>query len=84
MTLATIDVILDRISIATSASPIAVFQHTDKSRKSQLVVCFANTVKTRNLIRTQEDTLVGIYDKSLSRDWTLHKLQQAVFRQCGR
>ena len=81
MTISTIDIIIDRISTATSASPIAVFRHTDKSRKAQLVVCFANTVGTQKQIQRDDSLLVGIFDKSLSRLFVLKELQQAVFRQ---
>ena len=81
MTIATIDVIIDRIGIATSVSPIAVFRHWDSKKRSMLEMYFESTYLTRRLCKTNKKLLVGIYDKSLNRILVLEELQQAVFKQ---
>lgn len=57
-----IDKTMERISVATPHSPIAVFKTTNQHDKPALLSVFADTVETRRMISTNELPLVGVFD----------------------
>lgn len=62
MSIMTVDLIMERIKIATPDSPIAVFR---SAIIGQLDAVFAETVETRRVIRSAEKQLVGVYHRGM-------------------
>ena len=62
MSIMTVDLIMEKIKIATPESPIAVFKC---DIIGQLDAVFAETVETRRVIRSAEKQLVGVYHKGM-------------------
>ena len=61
MSLAPLNIIMDRIKSAQTRSPIAVFTGAG----NQLDAMFSNTIETHKLIDKADPFLVGVYDKSM-------------------
>lgn len=55
--------ILDRISVATPESPIAVFRHV-QNEKIVFSAIFADTIKSRKLLAKKPSNLVGVFDRT--------------------
>ena len=66
MSVSTIDIIMSRIKSASKASPIAVFKLDEKGKsKGKLNAVFGATVKTQELIKNNDNLLVGVYDNTM-------------------
>ena len=61
MTQSTLDLIMDRISVATNESPIAVFKVNGK-----LDALFASTAETKQLLSTKPSNLVGVFYNTMN------------------
>jgi hypothetical protein len=61
MSLAPINIIMDRIKSAQTRSPIAVFTGAG----NQLDAMFSDTIDTKKLIDQNDPFLVGVYDKGM-------------------
>ncbi|MGB4498520.1 MAG: hypothetical protein WBI40_07465 [Methylococcaceae bacterium] len=62
-----ISVIMDRISVASEISPIAVFKSTSSKKDSdfpKLNAVFANTVQTQFLIKNELGEFIGVFTKN--------------------
>lgn len=62
-----IAVILDRLTVATTESPIIVFRNTfglkNQKGETQYEAFFANTVKSKQMMFTHTNLLVGVFHR---------------------
>lgn len=75
MSISTIEVILDRVAGALEYSPIAIFSTQATAETARFEALFANTIMTKQRIKNDESSLVGIYDLSVRRDYLRWKLR---------
>ena len=73
-----IERVMDRISVATEHSPIAVFKTTDEFDNSALLSVFANTVETQKMIAAGKYDFVGEFDQGHRPKWVRNILVRAM------
>ena len=80
MSISSISVAVDRISVATPESPIAVFKVKSRSISDNTLfdVVFAAVTHNRKRIAASTDDLVGIFDGSQPRADVASQLHSAV------
>jgi len=69
--MSSVDVIIERIKVATVKSPIAVF--VDPVKKT-LVSCFGSTVITKARIKRNDPTFVGTFHRHMNMNQVRHYL----------
>ena len=77
MKVQSVDVILERIDIATERSPIAVF-YAQNDGALGLAAVFASTVDTQRKIKTGCSELVGVFNQTENRYDTKKFLKKAL------
>ncbi len=73
MSLSTIQQILLRVEVATEKSPIAIFR-TPAALTERLDSMFADTIYSKRYIKSNQEDLIGIFDKSTNADILREKL----------
>ena len=72
MSISTIKVIVERIRVSTTASPIAVFEKKD----GQLDAVFAATIATQQRVMSGDPSFIGMFNKGMNRIEIKEKLQR--------
>ena len=75
MSLSTLDIIIDRIKLATEESPIVVFK---QPMEKNLNAVFADTVFTKRWIKYKEFFFVGNFHRNMELDEVKRQLKAAL------
>jgi hypothetical protein len=80
MSIGTVSTIIERIKVATVASPIAVFVEKNTKGSILLNAVFADTVKTKARIESGDDNYIGAFNRTMNlekiRSFLLKKLKE--------
>lgn len=71
---------IDRISVATPESPVAVFSRIGQQKPSagNLYSYFSNTIQTQELINSSENDCLGVFHNEMDMKKIFKKLSSAV------